>query len=274
MGCVLVFLHVSVSAFSISPSLPPSLPHHSASVFRAQALTSSPLSSLWPSPPPPPGPDHVFDPRGEMYFPRDYFRAHVEALWAARCRVSGCGSLKRDAKALAAHLKAEHQLQMCGLCQEHRHVFPAEQKQYTQAQYEQHLRKGDGDGGQGHPNCEFCRKRYYDKTALFTHLSQDHHTCHLCEREGLQFKYYNEYRDLEGHYRSAHHLCDEGSCLAKRYVVFSSVPELNVHTRQWHPLKELRRATLQVRRECMFVRVCVPEQGTVACTTTAPSALT
>ena len=139
------------------------------------------------------GPDHVLDPRSHMHFPKSYFREHVESLWTSRCQQPGCGQVRRDAKSLAQHLKAEHNMMLCQLCLDHRHVFPAEQRQYTQAEYEQHLRRGDGDGGQGHPNCDFCRRRFYDKTALFMHLSQDHHTCHLCEREGVQFKYYNEY---------------------------------------------------------------------------------
>ena len=176
-----------------------------------------------------------------MFFPRKYFRDKIEPLWASRCKVKGCNAMKRDMSALKKHLTEDHKMHMCALCIEHKQSFPSEQKMYTQAQYETHLRKGDNDGGEGHPSCDFCKKRYYDKTALFTHLSQDHHTCHLCEKQGIQFKYFNEYRDVEKHFRKDHYLCDEQLCLSKRYIVFTTLEELNHHTSQWHPFKELRR---------------------------------
>jgi E3 ubiquitin-protein ligase ZNF598 len=89
---------------------------------------------------------------------------------------------------------AEHNIHLCMLCVENKQSFPSEQKTYTQAEYERHLRKGDNDGSEGHPSCEFCRKRFYDKTELFVHLTREHFTCHICEKEGIKFKYYDKYK--------------------------------------------------------------------------------
>lgn len=124
---------------------------------------------------------------------------------------------------------------MCQLCIDHLHNFPCEFKIYSSAEYEGHLRSGDRFGSQGHPNCEFCRKRYFDKNALFMHLHVDHFTCHICEKEGVKFKYYQTYRSLEDHFRAEHLLCEEPSCLAKKFVVFSNQVELASHRMRWHP---------------------------------------
>lgn len=185
--------------------------------------------------------NHVLDERSGMFFPKEYIRQTVDKFWAFKCTKKGCGAVKRDIKALKAHYTAEHQLQMCGLCIEHKQVFPSEQKTYTQGQYETHLRKGDNDGSEGHPRCDFCAVRFYDKTALFTHLHKDHYTCHLCEKyANVSYKYYKDYRDLESHFHKDHFLCDERECLQRKFVVFWGEEEYDNHCKAWHPFKELR----------------------------------
>ena len=138
------------------------------------------------------GPDYTYDEKSQMFFPKEYYKAKVEPLWAFKCGI--CRQSRRDMKQLRAHLQAEHNMHMCELCIDNKQSFPAEQKIYKQIDYENHLRKGDQDGSEGHPKCEFCRKRYYDKTGLFMHLSRDHFSCHLCERAGIQFKYFSDYK--------------------------------------------------------------------------------
>lgn len=124
---------------------------------------------------------------------------------------------------------------MCNLCIEHKKVFPAEQQIYTPSEYEQHLRKGDKDGSEGHPNCEFCKVRYYDKTLLFTHLIKDHFSCHICDKAGIKYRYYKDYLDLESHFRKEHFLCEDQMCLAKKYIVFANDIDYAAHSRSWHP---------------------------------------
>ena len=138
------------------------------------------------------GPDYIYDEKSQMFFQKAYHISKVETLWAFKCGI--CKQTRRDMKQLKQHYQAEHNMQMCELCIENKQAFPSEQKVYKQSDYENHLRKGDQDGSEGHPKCEFCRKRYYDKTGLFMHLARDHFTCHLCDRAGIQFKYYADYK--------------------------------------------------------------------------------
>jgi hypothetical protein len=133
---------------------------------------------------------------------------------------------------------------MCLLCIEHKKVFPCEQKIYTASEYDKHLRRGNDDGSEGHPNCEFCRKRYYDKTLLFTHLIKDHFSCHICDKNGIKYKYYRDYSDLEAHFRNEHFFCEDPMCILKKYVVFSNSIDYTAHLLSWHP-------QLQVNKCCV-----------------------
>lgn len=70
-------------------------------------------------------------------------------------------------------------------------VFICEQKLYTRAQLNQHISTGDSEvdgsesergGFTGHPMCEFCRTPFYGDNELYSHMSTEHYTCHICQR--------------------------------------------------------------------------------------------
>ena len=179
------------------------------------------------------GPDYIFDHKSRMFFPRKYYKNNVETLWSSRCKC--CNTWNRDLKALKQHVAAAHDRIMCALCIEHKKVFSSEQIIYSKADYETHLRRGGREGFEGHPQCEFCRKRYYDKDMLFGHLHKDHFSCHICERAGIRYRYYKDYSSLEEHFRAEHILCEEPSCLAQKFIVFADCIDHAAHMLQVHP---------------------------------------
>ncbi|GFP93619.1 E3 ubiquitin-protein ligase hel2 [Phtheirospermum japonicum] len=110
-------------------------------------------------------------------------------------------------------------------------------------QYElltQHTNTGDSEvdgtesergGFTGHPMCHFCRTPFYGDNELFTHMSTEHYTCHLCQRQNPgQYEYYKDYDDLEIHFRGNHFICEDEGCLAKKFTVFLSEAELKIPT--------------------------------------------
>jgi len=187
------------------------------------------------------GPEFVLDQKSQMFFPAEYYKNKIQKLWVHKCSV--CSRVFRDVKALKAHVSNDHNMHICMHCVDNKQEFPAEQRIYTQKQYETHLREGDQDGSQGHPNCEFCKKRYYDSTALFVHLNKDHYNCHLCEKAGVKFKYYKDYKNLELHFRQNHLLCEDPGCLARKFIVFDNEIDMEVHNRKYHPTFTMKRAT-------------------------------
>ncbi|KAE9611877.1 putative transcription factor C2H2 family [Lupinus albus] len=124
------------------------------------------------------------------------------------------GMMFRNIEQLKGHLFHRHRLLMCSLCLEGRKVFICEQKLFTRSQLNQHISTGDSEvdgsesdrgGFMGHPMCEFCRTPFYGDNELYTHMSTEHYTCHICQRwHPGQFEYYKHYDDLEA---SCLHFC-------------------------------------------------------------------
>ncbi|CAL9108556.1 unnamed protein product [Musa textilis] len=150
----------------------------------------------------------------------------------------------RSIEQLNGHLRHQHNLFMCNLCLEGRKVFICEQKLYTRSQLNQHKSTGDSEvdgnesergGFMGHPTCEFCRNRFYGDNELYMHMSTEHYTCHICQRQHPgQYDYFRDYNDLEMHFRQEHFLCENEVCLEKKFVVFQTEAEMKRHNTLEH----------------------------------------
>ncbi|XWS76707.1 hypothetical protein CRYUN_Cryun01aG0200800 [Craigia yunnanensis] len=165
----------------------------------------------------------------------------------------------RNIEQLKGHLFHRHRLVMCSLCLEGRKVFICEQKLYTRAQLNQHINTGDSEvdgtesergGFMGHPICDFCKTPFYGDNELYSHMSTEHYTCHICQRQHPgQYEYYKNYDDLELHFRRDHCLCEDEACLAKKFIVFQSEAELKRHNTIEHGgrmSRAQRNAALQI----------------------------
>lgn len=165
----------------------------------------------------------------------------------------------RNIEQLKSHLFHRHKLIMCSLCLEGRKVFICEQKLYTRAQLNQHIKTGDSEvdgsesergGFSGHPSCKFCRTHFYGDNELYSHMSTEHYTCHICQRQHPgQYEYFKNYDDLEVHFRHDHFLCEDEACLGKKFIVFQSEPELKRHNAIEHGgrmSRSQRNAVLQI----------------------------
>ncbi|KAJ4829147.1 hypothetical protein Tsubulata_038347 [Turnera subulata] len=140
---------------------------------------------------------------------------------------------------LKSHLFHRHKLFMCSLCLEGRKIFISEQKLYSKAQLSQHVKTGDSvaDGSEserggftGHPMCEFCQNPFYGDNELYSHMSTEHFTCHLCQRQRPgQYEYFKNYDSLEFHFHQDHFLCEDEACLAKKFIVFATEAEIKRH---------------------------------------------
>lgn len=169
------------------------------------------------------------------------------------------GGKFRNIEQLKGHLFHRHRLVMCSLCLEGRKVFICEQKLYTRAQLNQHISTGDSEvdgsesergGFMGHPMCEFCKSPFYGDNELYSHMSTEHYTCHICQRQHPgQYEYYKNYDDLEIHFRREHFLCEDEACLSKKFVVFQNEAEMKRHNAIEHGgrmSRAKRNAALQI----------------------------
>ncbi|XP_030551808.1 E3 ubiquitin-protein ligase HEL2 [Rhodamnia argentea] len=165
----------------------------------------------------------------------------------------------RNIEQLKGHLFHQHKVLMCSLCLEGRKVFICEQKLYTRSQLNQHISTGDSEvdgsesergGFAGHPMCEFCGTPFYGDNELYTHMSTEHYTCFICQRQHPgQYEYFKGYDDLEIHFRQEHFLCEDEACLAKKFIVFQSEGEMKRHNTLEHGgrmSRSKRNAALQI----------------------------
>ena len=82
------------------------------------------------------------------------------------------------------HMQEKHNVQFCGLCLTHDHQFYSEFSYYTKQELTMHKEVGEGKNTshKGHPQCQICWHRFYDKDHLYKHMRKDHLFCHICDR--------------------------------------------------------------------------------------------
>jgi hypothetical protein len=75
---------------------------------------------------------------------------------------------------------------------------------YGRAALDRHARQGDEagpmaeSGFKGHPECHFCRKRFFGEGELYQHMHAGHEQCFVCRRAAPhRHVYYRDYPDLE-----------------------------------------------------------------------------
>ncbi|KAI9931446.1 hypothetical protein MW887_010021 [Aspergillus wentii] len=145
---------------------------------------------------------------------------------------------------LHRHVKSKHNKVMCDLCTRNKKVFTHEHELFTMAELRNHEKHGDHvpgaidqSGFRGHPQCGFCRQRYYGDDELYAHCRDRHERCHICDRRSghRQQQYYVDYNALEDHFQKDHFICLDTECLEKKFVVFESQMDLKGHQLECHP---------------------------------------
>ncbi|PLN75259.1 hypothetical protein BDW42DRAFT_181073 [Aspergillus taichungensis] len=145
---------------------------------------------------------------------------------------------------LHRHVKNKHGKVMCDLCTRNKKVFTHEHALFTMAELRKHEKHGDDvpgsidqSGFKGHPECGFCRQRFYGDDELYAHCRDRHERCYICDRRSStrQQQYYIDYNALEDHFQKDHFLCLDQECLEKKFVVFESQMDLKAHQLECHP---------------------------------------
>ncbi|KAB8076926.1 hypothetical protein BDV29DRAFT_169097 [Aspergillus leporis] len=145
---------------------------------------------------------------------------------------------------LHRHVKSKHGRVMCDLCTRNKKVFTHEHELFTTAELRKHEKYGDHvpgavdqSGFKGHPECGFCRQRFYGDDELYAHCRDRHERCHICDRQSTtrQQQYYIDYNALEDHFQKDHFLCLDKECLEKKFVVFESQMDMKAHQLECHP---------------------------------------
>ncbi|KAK4500150.1 hypothetical protein PRZ48_008336 [Zasmidium cellare] len=160
------------------------------------------------------------------------------------CPDEGCDVACMGWPDLHRHVRSVHQKVMCDLCTRNKKVFTHEHELFTHQELRRHEKFGDDNPGavdqsgfKGHPECGFCRQRFYGDDELFAHCRERHERCHLCDRRtgGQNPQYFQNYEALEQHFGKDHFPCLDTECLEKKFVVFDSEMDLKAHQLENHP---------------------------------------
>ncbi|XP_063703153.1 E3 ubiquitin-protein ligase ZNF598 [Culicoides brevitarsis] len=135
-------------------------------------------------------------------------------------------------EALRMHIRKQHDLFFCDLCVTHIKLFPWERQLYTKTEIATHRRIGDKNvsSHKGHPLCEYCDTRFFDKDALYKHLRTEHYFCHICQDTEGSNDFYEDIVSLRKHFKANHFVCEEGNCVNEDFTsVFRSEIDLKGH---------------------------------------------
>ena len=184
---------------------------------------------------------------------------HSDTLLLLRynCPDESCDIACRGWPDLHRHVRSIHHKVLCDLCTRNKKVFTHEHELFTQQDLKKHEKFGDDHPGavdqsgfKGHPECGFCRQRFYGDDELYTHCRDKHEKCHICDRRNpsRQQQYYVDYDSLEQHFRKDHFLCADQECMDKKFVVFESELDLKAHQLEAHPNGLTKDARRDARR--------------------------
>jgi len=160
------------------------------------------------------------------------------------CPDQSCDIACRGWPDLHHHVRVVHHRVLCDLCTRNKKVFTHEHELFTHQELRKHEKFGDDNPGaidqsgfKGHPECGFCRTRFYGDDELYTHCRDKHEKCHVCDRRNpaRQQQYYVDYNSLEQHFSKDHFLCADQECMDKKFVVFESEMDLKAHQLEAHP---------------------------------------
>lgn len=171
---------------------------------------------------------------------------HGDTLLLLRynCPDQSCDLACRGWPDLHHHVKSTHHKVLCDLCTRNKKVFTHEHELFTQQELRKHEKFGDDNPGaidqsgfKGHPECGFCRIRFYGDDELYTHCRDKHEKCHVCDRRNpaRRQQYYVDYNSLEQHFSKDHFRCADQECMDKKFVVFESEMDLKAHQLEAHP---------------------------------------
>ena len=173
------------------------------------------------------------------------------------CPDKSCDIACRGWPDLHRHVKGLHHKFLCDLCTRNKKVFTHEHELFTQQELRKHEKFGDDNPGavdqsgfKGHPECGFCRQRFYGDDELYVHCREKHEKCHICDRRNpaRQQQYFVDYNSLEQHFSKDHYLCSDRECMDKKFVVFESEMDLKAHQLEAHPLGLSKDARRDARR--------------------------
>eukprot|EP00434_Breviolum_minutum_P008082 symbB.v1.2.007127.t1/scaffold435.1/size205859/2 len=178
-----------------------------------------------------------------IYFADDIIRRAVLQLLGYRCQIERCAqkdSAFTTLRQLEDHLWYSHWRQLCRVCLHDRSAFVCEQRVYASKDIDRHYRHGDPADLMNqramptvpaHPQCQFCKQRFFNEESLLAHMYRRHVVCQLCDSLGQKNQFYLNLKCLSRHYQERHYDCEHGGY---RQTAFAEERALIEHYQKAH----------------------------------------
>lgn len=113
----------------------------------------------------------------------------------------------------------------------------SEQVLYNIDQLRDHMNEGDYDDMGNlityHPECNFCKKSFYNLEEFNIHLRDKHYKCDVCG-EDHKYLFYKDYDQLRMHSERSHFKCNDVECKEGKFIYFRTREELTEHIEVIH----------------------------------------
>lgn len=106
-----------------------------------------------------------------------------------KCPVSSCNeNVFEELKNLVFHVKKQHKRYYCEVCLKDGKRFLADSILYNYDDLQKHYKYGEYDEHWNimapiHPECQYCKIKFYSEDILMQHVLKDHFECALCKTQ-------------------------------------------------------------------------------------------
>lgn len=146
-----------------------------------------------------------------------------------------CHLILKNTYELRSHYRETHAFLLCFECTDNKKQFWFEHELYSVSTLRHHKNgKLNESGFKGHIYCPFCNIYLYDEISAKQHCNQFHLSCTICDILGYKNRYYNNFGDLELHFKNGHYCCTYQYCINIKAYAFPYKTELLEHLLKFH----------------------------------------
>eukprot|EP00340_Litonotus_pictus_P010654 CAMPEP_0170536730 /NCGR_PEP_ID=MMETSP0209-20121228/102312_1 /TAXON_ID=665100 ORGANISM="Litonotus pictus, Strain P1" /NCGR_SAMPLE_ID=MMETSP0209 /ASSEMBLY_ACC=CAM_ASM_000301 /LENGTH=721 /DNA_ID=CAMNT_0010838125 /DNA_START=105 /DNA_END=2271 /DNA_ORIENTATION=+ len=145
-----------------------------------------------------------------------------------KCPISHCKENVFDQLSnLTFHVKKQHKRYYCEICLKDGKRFLSDTTIFTYDDLQEHNQYGEYDENLVvlapiHPECRFCKIRFFNEEIFISHMTAQHFECQLCKPVYKNLCFHKDIRSLHLHNKYKHVQCPFGECLNDFFVVFEN----------------------------------------------------
>jgi uncharacterized C2H2 Zn-finger protein len=161
---------------------------------------------------------YAHDAHFRVYYRDDRVLEQLQSYLLFACPT--CARTFAQHRDFARHVKAEHGLHVCGICERANRALPSQVSAFGPADFKFHMRH--------HPKCPVCPMQVFDDAVLGEHMRANHFRCDICANNG-RLLWFETLPLIQVHFHTAHFACEDPICVSQGVIAFETAVELHLH---------------------------------------------